>query len=182
MDTQRGSRYRTSVRRFCLLLLTSLTFACPKATDPTAKPAGNGATSQPAPPPKAEPAPPPAEAQGALGAPCASTAACQAGLTCTTEAGACDRPPGCGPEDICPAVCYGVCAEAAAAEGACESDADCRAFSDYCGGCACEALRADAPDPKCSSKPVSCVMNPCRGKVARCLEGACVLRDAAPEE
>jgi hypothetical protein len=40
---------------------------------------------------------------------CASTAECAAGQRCTTEDGACKRPPGCGPKDICPAVCYGVC-------------------------------------------------------------------------
>jgi hypothetical protein len=41
--------------------------------------------------------------------PCLSTSDCRVGH-CTTEDGACNRPPGCGPNDICPAVCYGVCA------------------------------------------------------------------------
>jgi hypothetical protein len=40
---------------------------------------------------------------------CASSAECAAGERCTTEDGACNRPPGCGPRDICPTVCYGVC-------------------------------------------------------------------------
>lgn len=40
---------------------------------------------------------------------CASSASCPAGQHCTTEDGACNRPPGCGPTDICPAICYGVC-------------------------------------------------------------------------
>jgi hypothetical protein len=43
--------------------------------------------------------------------PCASTASCAAGEHCTTEDGDCNRPPGCGPTDICPDLCYGVCAK-----------------------------------------------------------------------
>ena len=43
------------------------------------------------------------------GTPCASSAQCAGGEYCTTEDGVCNRPPGCGPSDICPAVCYGVC-------------------------------------------------------------------------
>jgi hypothetical protein len=40
---------------------------------------------------------------------CRSSADCRAPLYCTTEDGVCNRPPGCGPDDICPAVCYGTC-------------------------------------------------------------------------
>jgi hypothetical protein len=40
---------------------------------------------------------------------CASSAECPVGAHCTTEDGVCNRPPGCKPEDICPAVCYGTC-------------------------------------------------------------------------
>ena len=58
----------------------------------------------------------------------------------------------------------------AAEDGACSDDADCRTFSSYCGGCRCEALDADAPDPKCPQRSVACIVDPCRGKVARCLE------------
>jgi hypothetical protein len=43
------------------------------------------------------------------GKPCASAADCARGETCTTDRGACDRPPGCGPQDICADVCYGAC-------------------------------------------------------------------------
>jgi hypothetical protein len=41
--------------------------------------------------------------------PCASSDACREGEFCTTETGACNRPPGCRPGRVCPAVCYGVC-------------------------------------------------------------------------
>jgi hypothetical protein len=42
--------------------------------------------------------------------PCVSSAECGASEYCTVEDGVCNRPPGCGPEDICPAVCFGTCA------------------------------------------------------------------------
>jgi hypothetical protein len=45
----------------------------------------------------------------AKGKPCASAADCAKGEACTTDRGACDRPPGCGAEDVCADVCYGVC-------------------------------------------------------------------------
>lgn len=40
---------------------------------------------------------------------CLATAECPAGSFCTTETGSCDRPPGCGPNDVCPTVCAGTC-------------------------------------------------------------------------
>jgi hypothetical protein len=46
---------------------------------------------------------------GGVGAPCASSESCGAGLVCTTIDGDCKAPPGCGPNVGCPAVCYGVC-------------------------------------------------------------------------
>jgi hypothetical protein len=41
---------------------------------------------------------------------CTSSASCAPNEHCTTEDGECSRPPGCGSTDICPAVCYGMCA------------------------------------------------------------------------
>jgi hypothetical protein len=41
--------------------------------------------------------------------PCVSSDTCRTGEFCTTELGACHRPPGCRRGEICPAVCYGVC-------------------------------------------------------------------------
>lgn len=71
-----------------LLLLLLLACAAPK--------------SNPAP----SPPPPPTEAK-----PCASSDECPKGQHCSVEDGDCNRPPGCGPEDICPEVCYGVCVD-----------------------------------------------------------------------
>lgn len=58
------------------------------------------------PPPPPSPPPPAAEAK-----PCASSEECPKGQHCSVEDGDCNRPPGCGPEDICPQVCYGVCVD-----------------------------------------------------------------------
>jgi hypothetical protein len=44
---------------------------------------------------------------------CASSSQCAAGEHCTTEDGECNRPPGCGPGTICPALCYGTCSSSA---------------------------------------------------------------------
>jgi hypothetical protein len=41
--------------------------------------------------------------------PCASSSQCGASTHCSTEDGVCNRPPGCGPGDICPDICYGTC-------------------------------------------------------------------------
>lgn len=41
--------------------------------------------------------------------PCRSSDECPKPTYCTTEDGVCNRPPGCRPGDICPAVCYGTC-------------------------------------------------------------------------
>lgn len=135
-------------------------------------------------PPKAPPADEVAKGEGDEGPeaegeakPCASSEDCPKGHYCTVETGDCDRPPGCGPEDICPQVCYGVCEAGAPPEAgaACESDGDCRTFSDYCGGCACRALAAGAPDPRCGGDLVNCVTDPCGEERAVCRDGACVL-------
>ncbi len=176
---------RLAMRRSSLLPLMLLAFAC-KSSDP-AQPASAPATdpvakeAPPPPPPKA-PAKTPAGAKA-----CASSAECGEGEVCTTESGACDRPPGCGEGDICPQVCYGVCAKKdaptkAAIEGGCASDADCRTFSDYCEGCNCRVLAKGAAAPKCKSKPVNCLVDPCQMQRAACVKGACVLADRADEE
>lgn len=54
-----------------------------------------------------------------IGAPCASSASCGKGEVCTTEDGVCNRPPGCSPGMICPAVCYGTCRSATGTGPAC---------------------------------------------------------------
>ncbi|HMJ12513.1 MAG TPA: hypothetical protein VK524_13910 [Polyangiaceae bacterium] len=50
--------------------------------------------------------------------PCRSTQDCNSGERCTVEDGACNPPPGCKPGDACPAICYGVCEAACAAQDA----------------------------------------------------------------
>jgi hypothetical protein len=56
---------------------------------------------------------------GPQGKPCTSSSDCLAGTFCTVESGVCNRPPGCGPNEICPAVCYGTCEPKPATGPAC---------------------------------------------------------------
>jgi hypothetical protein len=105
---------------------------------------------------------------------CASSSQCKATEYCTTEDGVCNRPPGCKPGSICPAVCYGTCQPRPT--GQCSSDADCRTFSDYCEGCNCRALAQTDPDPKCSGTLVQCFVDPCLDREAFCNYGRCALR------
>ena len=59
----------------------------------------------------------------------------------------------------------------------CTGPADCRTFSDYCGGCACDALVVSEPDPICEAGTVQCLVDPCSGHSAACdTTGHCVLR------
>src|SRR4051812_1627392 len=56
----------------------------------------------------------------------------------------------------------------------CQADADCRLFSDYCTGCDCRALGPNDADPVCEGPGVRCFADPCQGKTAACVNGACV--------
>jgi hypothetical protein len=60
------------------------------------------------------------------------------------------------------------------ASTACTQDKECQILSDYCTGCDCRALGAKESLPKCGGPGVNCLVDPCRGKVAACLQGACV--------
>lgn len=67
----------------------------------------------------------------------------------------------------------------AAATTGCTEDSDCRAFSDYCGGCFCRALGTTDPDPVCSGMMVTCFVDPCTLEGAAFCDtttGACGLR------
>ena len=124
-------------------------------------------------PPTAPPPPPMA---------CASSAGCPAGQRCSTERGACERPPGCGMSAACPAVCYGSCEGVPRPDEplVCNVDADCRLFSDYCTGCDCRALGKGQKDPTCSGPGVRCFADPCQRQVAVCERGRCAVRGSKP--
>ena len=51
---------------------------------------------------------------------------------------------------------------------ACTVASDCRMFSNYCGGCTCDALGVAAPDPVCDAGTASCLVDPCQGHAAAC--------------
>jgi hypothetical protein len=71
----------------------------------------------------------------------------------------------------------GVCTQQVCEPDECETDADCRTFSDYCTGCDCRALPVDAPDPVCPGPGVQCFVDPCMGGGAVCSSGRCQLAD-----
>jgi hypothetical protein len=58
-------------------------------------------------------------------------------------------------------------------EGECTTNADCRTFSSYCGGCQCLSLSAFAPDPICDTEPVTCFADPCMDQQPVCAAGVC---------
>ena len=62
----------------------------------------------------------------------------------------------------------------------CQTDADCRTYSNYCDGCACDALTVNELDPVCLGAIVQCFADPCRNQIAVCDQSTaqCVL--AAP--
>src|SRR5688572_28437005 len=110
------------LRATLIVALSTLFFACQKAE------------TKPADSPQRVPA---SESDGVVSF-CASTPECAAGHRCSTDDGACEKPPGCKPGDLCAAICYGVCTSTTTTlppPGRCTSDEDCRMFSDYCTGC-----------------------------------------------
>ena len=94
----------------------------PRAAEPRRPPPRPDA-SVPDPPPArplpdaGRPAPGRRPAPGAKPGACINTQQCPQGQYCTVEDGACERPPGCGPNDICPMVCWGKCATKGGAAG-----------------------------------------------------------------
>lgn len=83
--------------------------------------------------------------------------------------------PKCAPNQICSKMpCYLDCHTNK--PGSCQSDADCRLFDDYCTGCDCRSLSTNQSNPVCSGPGVRCVVAPCGGYVAACVNGACSVR------
>jgi len=59
----------------------------------------------------------------------------------------------------------------------CAGPGDCRAFSDYCGGCNCVALGTSEADPMCDAEIASCLVDPCSSHTAACSAGGmCMLQ------
>jgi hypothetical protein len=52
--------------------------------------------------------------------------------------------------------------------GTCSSPSGCRTYSNYCGGCTCDALGVSAPNPTCDASLGSCLVDPCTSHTAVC--------------
>lgn len=93
--------------------------------------------------------------QGGTTGPSCATVRCAAGYTCQVSGGTV----GCValPKDFC------------------NTDGDCKLVDDYCGGCNCLPLASWAAPPSCTT-PVSCFVEPCRGKTVACESNHCVAR------
>jgi hypothetical protein len=59
----------------------------------------------------------------------------------------------------------------------CVTAADCRLFSDYCGGCTCRALPNGVATPVCRRQQVACFVDPCGREAPACENGYCVARN-----
>jgi hypothetical protein len=104
--------------------------------------------------------------------PCVSSLACGAGEYCTTEQGACNRPPGCGPNDVCPDVCYGVCRgrctpQDATPVGACKRFLGYKRDGQACtplGGCSCRGADCDNlyPDAESCAAAIRACFDSCK--------------------
>jgi hypothetical protein len=86
---------------------------------------------------------------------------------CTPKGGACPAI-ACGPGPVSP--------PDAGTPAACQVDADCRLFDDYCTGCDCRALTKSEKDPICPGPGVRCFAEPCANKKVACVGGVCVAR------
>ena len=58
---------------------------------------------------------------------------------------------------------------------ACNTDSDCRMFSDACGICSCRPFAKTSPDPKCPGGRMACLIDPCTGLGVFCRKGNCAL-------
>jgi hypothetical protein len=131
--------------------------ACPAVCYGTCVPKKDPTTDPPPPPPKGEPC---------------GAATCDAGMVCcNSSCGICVPPGGACTKQLCPTP------EPPKAE--CATDADCRTFSNYCEGCACQALSSSEKAPACDGKIVPCFADPCGNQQAVCKAGQCVLTSGA---
>lgn len=110
------------------------------------------------------------------------------GLSCDGDTPSNPQGPRCGPitcasgQTCCNASCgtcvsgAGACTLQACNLSPCATDADCRTFSFPCNTCQCWALRTDDPTPSCpAGQTITCLVDPCLNRSARCQAGRCVV-------
>jgi hypothetical protein len=96
------------------------------------------------------------------GSTCGNTTCAPGTRCCNQSCGIC-APPGTG------------CTQQACVSPLCLQDSDCRLVDDYCSGCDCRVLAKSSDLPACPGPGVQCLVAPCRGKLARCVNQACVV-------
>lgn len=101
------------------------------------------------------------------GSPCGPSR-CEEGLFCCNESCGLCAPRG----SLCS---QRQCGSSPAASSQCVVDSDCRPVSNYCEGCQCLPLGVLELEPACHGQTVACFLDPCRGKQAGCVNGACAL-------
>ena len=101
---------------------------------------------------------------------------CGAGeVCCNASCGICTPPDGVCTQQVCEVESGG---GRGGGRAECQTNDDCRTFSNYCDGCSCDALAVDARDPRCRGDIVYCFAEPCMDSVAVCDSGRCVLSSA----
>jgi hypothetical protein len=95
-------------------------------------------------------------------------ARCAAGsICCNASCGICTAPGSGCTKQLC---------EPPAGGGPCKSDGDCRLEADYCTGCNCRPLASGQTLPPCAGPGVRCLLDPCGGATAACVNGYCVIQ------
>jgi len=94
-------------------------------------------------------------------------ARCAAGsICCNASCGICAAPGSGCTKQLC---------EPPAGGGACKADGDCRVEADTCTGCDCRPLATGQALPPCAGPGARCLLDPCGGATAACVNGYCVI-------
>ncbi len=99
------------------------------------------------------------------GADACAAVSCAIGSHCVLEDVVCIQAP-CPPQPTC--------VKDPPQGSQCTVAGDCQLVDNYCGGCYCDALPTKSSEPKCNKGMVQCLIEPCRGKTAKCSSGQCV--------
>jgi hypothetical protein len=117
------------------------------------------------------------QASASVGTPAAESPGAAATPTATTAPGTPTAPPPAPlpPNPSTPPAAPTATATAQTTAGACTKNDDCHTQSFYCDSCQCLGLGIGQKEPKCTGKPVQCLVDPCLKQKATCDHGKCVV-------